>query len=66
MDIHGFPSIVAPPPSPHLPVGQSGSHPQWRPPRSLTGESVTTSELGDTPHLEMSCSGFKVKQPYLH
>ena len=58
MAIHGLPLHCCPSP---LPVGESGSS-QWRLLSSLRGEIAPTFKLGDAFHLEMSWSGFKVKQ----
>lgn len=58
MAIHGLPLHCCPS---SLPMGESGSS-QWRPLSSLRGEIAPTFKLGDAFHLEMSWSGFKVKQ----
>ena len=60
MAIHGLPLHCCPSP---LPMGESGSS-QWRPLSSLRGQIAPTFKLGDAFHLEMSWSGFKVKQTY--
>ena len=60
MAIHGLPLHCRPS---SLPVGGSGSS-QWRPLSSLRGEIAPTLKLGDAFHIEMSWSGFKVKQTY--
>ena len=58
--IHGLPLHCRPS---SLPMGESGSS-QWRPLSSLRGEIAPTFKLGDAFHIEMSWSGFKVKQTY--
>ena len=61
---HGYPWTSPPvPPLPALPLGESGSS-QWRPLSSLRGEIAPTFKPGDAFHLEMSRSGFKVKETY--
>lgn len=60
MAIHRLPLHCCPSP---LPMGESGSS-QWRPLSSLRGEIAPTFKLRDAFHLEMSRSGFKVKQTY--